>query len=292
MPLVQAVAAGQQAVDAARLKLAALRAAPNAADVAAARLDVSRAQADLQALLAGSAPAALAAARKAVEASQAKLAQLLGPQLDLELAQLKVDGARARLGSARAAAGRLAVRAASTGTVTALLTARGASVDASTPIATVTDLSRLAVQVDLSEFDVAQVRQGMKAVARVDALGGKPFPAKVLFAALTGSDNGGVVTFPVRVSLGHAAALRPGMNVSVRIIVAERRKVVRVPLEALSRDDEDRPTVEVIDASGETSTRSVALGLANNDSVEIVKGLKAGERVVLPESQGGSEEGD
>jgi len=130
----------------------------------------------------------------------------------------------------------------------------------------------------------------MKANVKVDALGGKSFPAKVRFAALTGNDSSGVVTFPVRVSLDRSGALRAGMNVSVRIIVAERLKVVKVPLEALTSDDEDRPIVNVLDASGEIVARRVTAGLANNASVEIVKGLKAGERVVLPETQAASEE--
>jgi multidrug efflux pump subunit AcrA (membrane-fusion protein) len=291
-PSAQAVAAAQQAVDAARLKRTSLTAAKNPADVTAARLDLAKAKADLQTLRAGAAPLALRAARKAVETTQVKLARLLGPQLDLELARVKVAGAEARLNIARFTASRLTVRAPSAGTVTALLTVPGAPVDASTPIATVTDLQHLAAQVDLSEFDVARVKRGMKSVVRVDALGGKSLPAKVLFTAFKGNDNNGVVTFPVRVSLRRAGAVRPGMSVSVRIIVAQRRKVVKVPLEAVTRDDEDRSIVSVMGASGEPSIRKVTLGLANNDSVEIVKGLKAGARVVLPETQGGGGEGE
>jgi HlyD family secretion protein len=178
----------------------------------------------------------------------------------------------------------LTVRAPSAGTVTALMTARGAPVDTSTPIATVADLDRLAVSVDLSEFDVAQVRPGLKAVVSVDALGGKSFSGIVLFAAPTGTDNGGVVTFPVRVGLSHARGLRPGMNVSVRITVARRHDVLLVPLEAVTQDGGES-TVTVKDDSGGETARTVKLGLTNNKSAQIVKGLHAGERVVLTEAQ-------
>ena len=41
----------------------------------------------------------------------------------------------------------------------------------------------------------------------------------------------------------------------------------------------------VIDDSGGETARTVKLGLANNKSVQILKGLRAGERVVLPETQ-------
>jgi HlyD family secretion protein len=314
--------AARAAVAAARARLARLLAPPNPADVTAARLDLERAQAELRRLQAGPSPAALAAARQAVDSARARLAQLLGPPLpadvaaarfdvfkaeadlavlrarggpasalDVALTRLKVVGAQLRLASARFARPLLTVRAPSAGTVTALLTVAGAPVDPLTPIAAVADLERLAVTLDLSEFDVARVKPGLRAVVSVDALGGKSFPGKVLFAALSGVNNGGVVTFPVRVGIAHAAGLRPGMNVSVRIVVAKRLDVVQVPLEAVSRDEEDRAIVTVVDAAGETSDRQVTLGLASIKNVEIVKGLRVGERVILPEAQS-PEEGD
>jgi multidrug efflux pump subunit AcrA (membrane-fusion protein) len=89
------------------------------------------------------------------------------------------------------------------------------------------------------------------------------------------------VTFPVLVSLSHIAGVKPGMNVSVRIIVEKRQNVIQVPLEAISRNDAGRPIVNVIDTSGQVAARVVSLGLANNKDVEITHGLKAGERVEL-----------
>jgi macrolide-specific efflux system membrane fusion protein len=76
------------------------------------------------------------------------------------------------------------------------------------------------------------------------------------------------------------------MNVSVHIVVARRRHVVQVPLEAVSRDT-GGPTVRVLDATGKQVTRPVKLGLANNKNVEIKHGITAGQRVVLAGSQGG-----
>jgi multidrug efflux pump subunit AcrA (membrane-fusion protein) len=313
-PLPEEVASARQTVEAARAKLAKLLAPPNPADVRAARLELERARADLRKLETGPSRAALAAARQAVDAARAKLTQLLGGSLkadiaasrldvrkaeaelsmlrirggpgsanDISLAQLKVDAARIKLAVARVNRRLLTVRAPSEGTVTALLTTRGAPVDTATPVVTVADLDRLAVSVDLSEFDVARVHPGLKATVSVDALGGKTFPGIILFAAPTGSDNGGVVTFPVRVGLSGARELRPGMNVSVRITVARRHDVLQVPLEAVSQEG-DKPTVTLIDGSGNETSRTVELGLANNKSAQIVRGLRAGERVRLPET--------
>jgi multidrug efflux pump subunit AcrA (membrane-fusion protein) len=320
--LAEEIAAAEKAVEAARAKLAKLLAPPDAADVTAARLELERAKAELRARRSGPSRAAIAAARQAVETARARLAQLLGPQKtadvtaarlevrraeadlavlnargrpgsqsDIALAHLKVDAARARLAAARHAKRLLTVRAPSAGFVSSLLTARGAPVDATTPIASVTDLSNLVVSVQLSEFDAASVKRGLPAVISVDALGGKEFEGEVLFAGFTGTDSGGVVTFPVRVSIEDAKGLKPGMNVSVSIIVAEREDVVQVPLEAISYDDEDVPSVTVVGADGGASARTVSLGVSNNQLVEVTKGLRAGERVALPAAEeGGGEE--
>ena len=322
--------AATAAIKAARLKLERLLAPTGAADVTAARVELERARVELRRIQAGPSHAALEAARQAVDAANARLEQLLSPALasdvssarldvrraeadlavlrqrrrytsasdielarlkvrDIELAQLKVEAAEARLSSALAAAGPLTVRAPRRGTITALLTTLGAHVDPPTSMVVMADLERLEVRVDLSEFDIARVKRGQPATVSVDALGGQSFRGDVLFAALAGTNTSGVVTFPVQVGLADAPGLKPGMNVSVRIVVANRRNVLQLPLEAVTQEGGEA-TVTVLRRSDQPISRTVKLGLANNKSVEIVKGLRAGERVVLEESGGGGGE--
>ena len=104
---------------------------------------------------------------------------------------------------------------------------------------------------------------------------------------ISGVDNGGVVSFPVRIALGRVAGIKLGMNVSARIIVAERRNVVTVPLEAIVRDGGGGPTVAVVGATGLQTRRRVTLGLADNKEVEVLRGLRPGERVALAGASGG-----
>ncbi|HEY3185961.1 MAG TPA: efflux RND transporter periplasmic adaptor subunit, partial [Solirubrobacteraceae bacterium] len=314
----ESIDAANQAIDAAKLKLKRVT-HPNPADVESARLDLAKARSDLRTLTAGPGPQALASARKAVAASRARLAQLLAPPLpsdvtaakadiakadgdlaallarsspaspfDIRLARLKVTAADQKIALARLTEEQLTVRSTTSGTVTEVLTRVGAPVDGSTPVATIADLSDLAAMVNLSEFDAAQVKRGQQARVSVDALGGKVFLGKVLFAALSGSDSGGgVVTFPVLVGLNGLTGVKPGMNASVRIIIAQRHHVLEVPLEAVTKNDEDRPVVTVMDAKGRTSLKPVKLGLANNKSVEILKGVRAGQRLVVAPSEEG-----
>jgi multidrug efflux pump subunit AcrA (membrane-fusion protein) len=65
---------------------------------------------------------------------------------------------------------------------------------------------------------------------------------------------------------------------------------VKVPLEAVSRDDEGNAIVTTIDSAGNAVERKVSLGLSNNKDVQIVKGLRAGQVIELPDAQGGGEE--
>ena len=306
-PLPQETASAQAALDAARTKLTTLQAPPDAAEVAAARQELALARAEARTLRAGPSSTGLRAARQAAASARAKLAQLQGPAAaatahsavlraqadlavllarrgpasasDIALARLKYSAAAERLATARLGVRQLTVRAPAAGTVTALLTVPGAPADGSTPVASVTNLGHLAVQVQLSEFDVARVKTGMKARVGVDALGGEAFPGSVIFVAPTGIDSSGVVTFPVTVSLSGAEGAKPGMNASVRIVVAQRQDVVQVPLEAVSQNDDDEPVVSVLGTDGKTTTRRVKVGLANNKNIEIVQGLRAGERV-------------
>ena len=61
-----------------------------------------------------------------------------------------------------------------------------------------------------------------------------------------------------------------------------------VPLEAVTKDNADRSVVTAIDAAGHTSVKPVKLGLSNNKSVEVIKGIQAGQRLVLTPNQGGN----
>ena len=85
--------------------------------------------------------------------------------------------------------------------------------------------------------------------------------------------------------------LRSGLYQKMRIagrrfergINVQADSVVRVPLEAVTQDEEDRSFVTVLDQSGQEVEKRVEIGLESNKLVEIVKGLSAGTRVVLPE---------
>jgi HlyD family secretion protein len=311
-PSEAASTAAQLAVDAARAKLGAL-VHPPAPVVAAARVELAKAEADLAAQRGTTGTPAAAAARDAVRAARGRLRQLTGPLapdvvpaarldlrkaqadlavlrqrgapasvIDLALARLKVDVAAQHLALEQQLGSMLVVRSNQSGTVTSVLTMEGASADPTTPVVRVQDLQHLVVTLDLSEFDVARTRVGAPALVSVDALGGSEFGGRVVDVALSGTDNGGVVNFPVTIALRSHPGLRPGMSVRARIIVRRAAGVLRIPLAAIKEGD--TPTVLVRRPAGAPVTRHVVLGLTGATYVEVRGGLREGDRVLVPSS--------
>jgi HlyD family secretion protein len=311
-PSAAAQRAAQLAVDAAQRRVDALT-KPPAAIVTAARQDLARAEADLAALRTARGSIGLATARTVVIAAKRRLSQLRHPprevvstaRLDLRkaeadlavlrqrgspatpndiaLARLKVNVGSQRLALAQQMTDRLIVRAPASGTVTSVLTTPGAAVDAVTPVARVQDLNHLVVSLDLSEFDVGRTRVGARARVNVDSLGGRSFRGRVVDVALSGSDNGSIVNFPITIAVRAPKDLRPGMSVSARVIVREQRGVVRVPLAAIKRVGANS-TVTVRKRPGVLERRVVKLGLAGTHSVEVRSGLRPGESIFVPTS--------
>lgn len=316
LPSVAAQAAANLAVEAAQARLDQLVVPPVAA-VSAARSDLATALAEVRALQGAGSRSALAAAASSVTAARSNLRLLLHPSpesvsaanaevarsradlavvrqrgspassTDLAIAGLRVSVAKQQVYLAGQLADRLTVRAPAPGTVTSILTVKGAPVDPTVALARVQDLNHLVLSVNLTEFDVSRTRVGALARISADALAGRRYDGHVLDIALTGSDTGGVVTFPVTVGLDESKDLRPGMSVSVRIVVTTRHDVVRLPVDALDSREGGRGTVTVRTPLGKLEQRRVRLGLSGGSFVEVRSGLTVGEKVVVPAGGGG-----
>lgn len=310
-PSAAARNAAKLAVETAQAKLDQLL-RPPAAAVEAARGELAKARADLAAVKVSGASSRASAAKAAISAAKARLDALRNPSpeaistaradvaragADLAIlsqrgapasktvravAALRVNLATQQLRLAQELSSRLVVRAPSTGTVTSVLTNAGAAVDAATPLARVQDLDNLVVSVSLTEFDVSKTSVGSTARVRVDALGGRGYAGQVADVALSGNERGGVVTFPIIVELDDTEGLRPGMSISVRVVVAEREDVLRVPLDVLDGREGKDATVQVLTRSGKVKEREIKLGLISSTHAEVRSGLSAGDEVVVP----------
>jgi membrane fusion protein (multidrug efflux system) len=126
----------------------------------------------------------------------------------------------------------------------------------------------------------AAVHVGQKLEFTVDAYPGKTFSGRVTHINPTADPVSRTVKVMVEVP-NPAGELRGGTFVKGWIRTGERTGVLQIPRAALLSWDVERGSGEVFVAEGEiASRRQVRTGEATGDSVEVIDGLAAGERVV------------
>jgi RND family efflux transporter MFP subunit len=286
-----------------------------AADQVLARLDDSTARAE-QAL----AQSQLAAARNALAETSVRLdearrtlartsalrAQNLASVAALEAAQAEVHALEARLDAGRGEVGvaerRLAlaerhledlvIRAPFAGVVVSKDAQPGEMISpisagggfTRTGICTIVDMDSREIEVDVNEAYINRVQAGQRATARLDAYPDWSLDAHVINIVPTADRQ--KATVRVRVSFdGLDPRILPDMGVRVEFLTAgsgagERaaRSVASVPAAALRRDGD---TDYVLVVTGEAvERRAVRVGRSSSDAVELLSGVRAGERVV------------
>ncbi|SFS57616.1 HlyD family secretion protein [Sulfitobacter marinus] len=96
------------------------------------------------------------------------------------------------------------------------------------------DLTKMELQVDVSEADIGRVASGELATFTVDAYDDQTFPAVISMVRYASETIDGVVSYKAILSIDNAALmLRPGMTATADITVAEYDDVLVVPNAAL-----------------------------------------------------------
>ncbi len=166
------------------------------------------------------------------------------------------------------------------GLVTARYVDEGAMSDTKTPIVRITNDNLVKVVVAISEKDLPHVNLGQMAYIKVDAYPKRLFKGKIDILNLRIDP----VTRTAKAEIYIANKdhlLKPGMFARVSIILGQKQ-VVAVPRDALQK----MPSTAVyylfvIDKGNVAHLRNVTTGISENNFVEIKKGLRAGEIVVV-----------
>lgn len=279
------------ALQSARAELSARKATLRQDELAVARLRA------LVAIDAGShgdlevAEAALDGARAAVTVSESAIVQ----------AQLAEDTARVNVGYAH-------VLAPMDGTVVAIVTEQGQTVNAVQMSPTIIKLARLdtmTIKAQISEADVPRVKAGMPiyfallgdpetrydTTLRAVEPGPTTLAADTAAAAATPSTATAVYYNGIFDVPNPQGKLRIAMTAQATIVLDKVKDALLVPSAALGAKGKDgRYTVRVVsDAAANAGAvvlqeRQVRIGLNNRVQAQVLDGLKAGERVVTSEA--------
>jgi HlyD family secretion protein len=162
---------------------------------------------------------ATASAQRDVAQAELALAQVGSASWEIASAEAEIAQAAVALKVAEAALARAVLLAPFAGTVTTVDMEVGSLVEPGQVVAVLATLDRLEVHtVDLTELDVARVREGQGTVVTADALPDAKLQGRVARVGLRSVDYRGDVTYPVTVELDEAAPeLRWGMTALVEI---------------------------------------------------------------------------
>jgi len=160
----------------------------------------------------------------------------------------------------------------------------GDRVFATQGIVTIPEVNRMLVEASVSESEVHRVKTGQPAEIRVEAFPELTLTGKVTRVGTLASSSVNRPfddkRFDLVITLDPTAAdLRPEMTIRADVIVGSRTNVLMVPVTAVFNSQGTR-VVYVTGATG-TGMRPVDLGESNDRMVEIVAGLREGERVSL-----------
>jgi Cu(I)/Ag(I) efflux system membrane fusion protein len=152
----------------------------------------------------------------------------------------------------------------------------GTSVDPSTTLLTIADLSRVWVLAEVPEASIPAVRVGTPAQLDFPASGRPPFTARVDFVYPTLTER--TRTLRVRLSAGNpVGSLRPGLY-GTAVFQSTGPNVITVPRDAVV--DTGLQQHVFVAVGGRYEPRPVTVGAQLSDRVEIRAGLKEGEQIV------------
>lgn len=239
-----------------------------------------------------------AGSRADLESAQAQLESTRHDIASLE-AQIKkgviaVDTARANLGYTR-------IHAPIDGTVISIDTEEGQTVvsnQSATTILTLATLDTMTVKAKISEADVTRVKPGLATYFTLLGDSDTRYYGK-LRAIEPGPVSNGTTTSGTT-STGNSSSaiyyyglfevpnldnkLKVSMTAQVAVVLNQAKQALCIPVSALGEKQKDgRVTLRVL-AGEQPETRTIRTGISNNVQVQVLDGLKEGEKVIIGDS--------
>ncbi|HET6846891.1 MAG TPA: efflux RND transporter periplasmic adaptor subunit [Anaerolineales bacterium] len=193
---------------------------------------------------------------------------------DIAAAQANVDAAQATLNTA-------SIISPIDGVITQSLPLVGDHVTAGAQAFRVDDLSRLLVDVEVSEIDINNVEVGQPVQLTLDAVSNTTYRGEVEQVAQAGDTASGAVLFTVTVRMSDPdSAVKPGMTAAVNIVVKQVANQLLVPNRAVRLVDGERVVYVLKD--GRPLPIRVSLGASSDTMSVLVSGdLAEGDLIIL-----------
>ena len=258
-------------------------AAKSAVSSAQAQLESSKSQASIVAQKVqadeAAAKAKVTQASASVQVAQANRSVSPAYRENLSALASSVSVAEAQLAQARSKLADTSLVAGIDGVVTSRDADEGSMVSTGQAVLTVQYLKWLYVNASLPIENSGTVTVGSDVSITIDALPGETFTAKI--AEVNPAADPTSRQFGVRVKLDNASSrFKPGMYARLKIITGMTRQATVVPRDAV-KTTPDGAAVTLVDDKLKATVSPVKVGVSQTDLVQILEGVKSGDRVVI-----------
>ncbi len=191
-----------------------------------------------------------------------------------------VATAQANIDSAKAAVNMQYIISPFDGTVTELDSKVGDLVSNTTTGMRIDDLSKLFVDLTVSEVDISNVKVGQKVDFTFDAIANKTYNGTVYSIDQIGQASSGAVNYTVTVQLTNPnSAIMAGMTASASVVLNQADNVLMVPSRGIRTQNGQYYMIVLV--NGALQQVSVKLGLSNDTESQVISNqVQAGMVVV------------
>jgi membrane fusion protein (multidrug efflux system) len=207
-------------------------------------------------------------------------------QMQLELATLEVEKAKASLDLLRQRLQKTKVYAPLSGYVKTKKVSAGDFVKAGTPLFVLIQSNPMKVLFTVNEKDLAKIKVGQEVSLVVDSLAGSEFKAMVHALYPNIDEKTRSLTVEARLP-NDKGLLRPGLFAKVTIYTERERDALLIPATAILYEA-DKLRVFIVE-DNRAKARPIKTGLRYGEYIEAIEGLKEGDLVVTIGQQNLSE---
>ncbi|WP_336777416.1 efflux RND transporter periplasmic adaptor subunit [Pantoea sp. USHLN256] len=241
---------------------------------------------------------------QAAEAWSIAQAELTAQKARVIQAQIEVDKKQLDLGYTR-------IMAPMDGTVVAIVTRQGQTVNAvqtAPTIAKLAQLGTMTIKVQISEADINNVQPGQKAWFTTFSNPDKRYNATLRSLELApesvmkddalmgnsestpSSSTNAAVYYNALLDVPNPDnALRISMTAQVNLLRDAAKNTLLVPVQATKRDADGKTYVEIPDQDNKPVKRTITTGISDSVDIQVLSGLKAGEKVILATQTAGAD---
>lgn len=219
-------------------------------------------------------------ARNQSDIAKTHLEKLLaiGKQDEIKAAEGQRDSAKGKYLGAQAQLGYSEIHSPINGVITDRPLYPGEMAAAGTPLLTVMDTSSVIAKAHIPQNDAAALKVGDSGTMTVPGMD-KPIEGKVTIVSPALDPNSTTVEVWFEAK-NPKHELRPGTSVQLALTARTVKDALVVPASSVLTAPDGSTTVMVAGGDGLAHQQAVKLGIRNGDDVQILEGLKEGDRVV------------